>query len=60
MNLTEALRRIKALGLTETEAMNLFQGHGKVSDNAVWLHDVARSDLAVAVEWLEGHVKAPS
>lgn len=43
---------IDQLGLTETEAMNALQDSGIISDNCVWLPDIADADIQNAAEWL--------
>jgi hypothetical protein len=53
MTHAEARTELVILRFTETEAMNLWQDNGKVSDNAVKLTDVAESDLGPAMEWLK-------
>ena len=46
MSLTDHLR---ATGWNETEAMNLLQDHGVVSDNCVTAADVAEADTEKAI-----------
>jgi hypothetical protein len=42
---------LAAIGLDETQAMNLLQNHGVISDNCVGVEDVGNGGDAVA--WLE-------
>ena len=41
------------LNLTETEALNILQDNGRISDNAITMRDVPQDDLNKAAEWLE-------
>lgn len=50
MNLRELIQKLK---LTETEAMNLLQSEGVISDNTVALADVSNADQKRAVEWFK-------
>lgn len=38
--------------MTEAQLMGLLQGAGVISDNCVWLADVAEPDQRKAIKWM--------
>lgn len=48
---------IAATGINEIDAMNLLQGDGVISDNCIWVSDVANADCEKAVEYLKKNLK---
>jgi hypothetical protein len=50
--MNELMALVMEKGMDDCEAMNLLQGAGVVSDECVFLSDVAEADCGRAVEWL--------
>jgi len=42
--------------LTEVILMNRLQGAGVISDNCVWLGDIATADQPAAIKWMAKNI----
>jgi hypothetical protein len=55
MNRIKLMTLIHESGLTQDQAMTLFQDAGLISDNCMWFGDVYKGDLAACMVWIENY-----